>query len=119
MTVGEVGGAAMWLSFLQIVAVLGLVASGLWWHHTRSATLLERWAEENGFTIADRRLRQLFRGPFTGTTALGQTVYRVTVVDGSGQERSGWVRCGSFAFGLLSDKVRVRWDEPAPPSETP
>jgi hypothetical protein len=29
------------------------------------------------------------------------------------------VRCGSFAFGLLSEKVGVRWDEPAPPAETP
>jgi hypothetical protein len=53
----------MWLSSLQIVAVLGLVAFGIWWHYTRSAALLERWAEENGFTIADRRLRHLFRGP--------------------------------------------------------
>jgi hypothetical protein len=37
---------------LQIVAVLGLVAFGLWWHFTRSAAL--RSAEENGFLIADR-----------------------------------------------------------------
>jgi hypothetical protein len=109
----------MWLSSLQTVAVLGLVAVGLWWHHTRSAALLERWAEENGLTIVDRRLWRLFRGPFPWTTAKGQSVYRVTVVDSSNRERSGWVRCGSFAFGLVSDKVRVRWDEPATPAETP
>ena len=109
----------MWLSSLPIVAVLGLVALGLWWHYTRSAALLARWAEENGFTIADCRLRNFFRGPFTWTPANGQTVYRVTVMDGSGHERSGWVRCGSFAFGMLSDTVRVRWDQPAPPAETP
>ena len=109
----------MWLSSLLFVALLVLVSFGLRWQYTRSETLLERWAEENGFTIVDRRLRHLFRGPFTWTTAEGQTVYRVTVVDSSGRERSGWVRCGSFAFGLLSDKVCVRWDEPAPPTETP
>jgi len=109
----------MWLSSLQTVAVLGLVAFGLWWHSTRSAALLQRWAEESGFTVVDRRLRHLSRGPFTWTTAKGQSVYRVTVVDSSNRERSGWVRCGSFAFGLVSDKVRVRWDEPAPPAEVP
>jgi hypothetical protein len=106
---------------LPVVAVLGLVALGLWWYYTRSTALLERWAEENRFTIVDRRLRLLFRGPFTWTTAEGQTVYRVTVVDSSGCERSGWVCCGSFTFGLLTDRIRVRWDEPAPapPAETP
>jgi hypothetical protein len=109
----------MWLSSLLFVALLVLVSFGLRWQYTRSETLLERWAEENGFTIADCRLRNFFRGPFTWTPANGQTVYRVTVMDGSGHERSGWVRCGSFAFGLLSDKVCVRWDEPAPPTETP
>src|SRR5262245_24206470 len=109
----------MCMSSLQIVAVLGLVAFGLWWHYPGSAGFVGRWAEENGFMIVDRRLRHLFRGPFTWTTAEGQTVYRVTVVDSSGRERSGWVRCGSFAFGLLSDKIRVRWDEPAPQAETP
>jgi hypothetical protein len=109
----------MSLSSLPIVAVLGLVALALWWHYTRSAALLERWAEENEFTIADRRLRHLFRGPFTWTTAEGQTVYRVTVLDRFGRVRSGWVRCGSFTFGMFSDKVRVRWDEPARPGETP
>jgi hypothetical protein len=108
----------MRLSFLPLVAVLALVAFALWWHYTRSAALLERWAEENGFTVVDRRLRHFFRGPFTWTAAEGQTVYRVTVVDSCGRERSGWVRCGSFTFGLLSDKIRVRWDEPAPPAET-
>ena len=109
----------MWLSSLLFVALLVLVSFGLRWQYTRSETLLERWAEENGFTIVERRLRHLFRAPFTWTTAEGQTVYRVTVVDSSGRERRGWVRCGSFTFGLLSDKVRVRWDEPAPPAETP
>ena len=38
----------------------------------------------------------------------------VTVQDREGRVRSGYVRCGGFLFGLLSDRADVRWD-PDPP----
>lgn len=44
-----------------------------------------------------------------------QTVYRVTVEDGAGDVRRGWVRCGGFMVGLWSDKVQVKWDNEARP----
>jgi hypothetical protein len=35
-----------------------------------------------------------------------------------GGVRSGWVRCGSWWLGLLSDQVEVRWDqEPTVPAK--
>ena len=51
------------------------------------------------------------RGPFSWTTSRSQTVYRVFIEDRFGRIRSGWVRCGSWFFGLSSEQIEVRWDE--------
>jgi len=102
-----------WQPFL-FLPVLALIVGAIWWHFSRSASLLERWAEEHGYRILDREYRTLRRGPFFWTTSKGQTVYRVTVEDKAGYARTGWVRCGGWWLGLLSDHVEARWDEGAP-----
>jgi hypothetical protein len=97
------------LAVLVIVAVL-LGVGGLAWHFSRSRALLKRWAKENGFEIIESSYRNHLKGPFFWTSSRGQTVYRVTVRDARGVERSGWVRCGAWWAGLFSDKVEVRWE---------
>ncbi len=83
------------------------------WHFSRSRSLLEQWAAANGYRIISAQYRNLVRGPFFWTTSKGQTVYRVTVEDADGRQRDGWVRCGGWFLGLLSDRVQVRWDDEA------
>ena len=101
----------------DLFGVLGIVAFVVFaivmiaWHFSRSRSLLDQWAADNGFRIIESSYRNLVRGPFFWTTSKGQTVYRVTVEDGSGRRRSGWVRCGGWFLGLLSDRVQVRWDD--------
>jgi hypothetical protein len=43
-----------------------------------------------------------------------QAVYRVKVRTRDGRLRRGWVRCGGWLSGVLSDQVDVRWDARAP-----
>jgi hypothetical protein len=96
-----------------ILGVLGaatFVALLLWWRFSRSSSLLEQWAEQNGYRIITQQYRYFFKGPFFWTTSEGQTVYYVTIEDGQGHRRSGFVRCGGWLLGLLSDNVEVRWD---------
>ena len=93
--------------------VFGLIALTILvyvWHFSRSSSLLEQWASDNGFELLRREYRVLRRGPFFWTTSRGQTVYYVEVRDRQGHIYSGWVRCGSWWMGLLSDKVEVRWE---------
>ncbi len=99
------------LHVLAVFFVLGLVVLVIYWHYSRSNTLLEEWARRHGLRIISSEYRYFFRGPFFWTPSKGQTVYRVTVADDQGHERRGWVRCGGWFLGLLSDKVEVRWDE--------
>ena len=93
-----------------ILLFVGLGIAGLVWHFSRSRSLLEQWASENGYTILHREYRNLFRGPFFWTSSKTQTVYYVQVRDRDGNVRTGWVRCGSWWLGLMSDKTEVRWE---------
>ena len=78
------------------------------WFFLRSRSLLHRWASANGFQILDSRFSP--SGPLSWTSSRSQTIYFVRVRDKEGQERRGWVRCGSFWVGVFSDKIEVRWE---------
>jgi hypothetical protein len=98
--------AVFMLGLLAVVVILVFV-----WHFGRSNSLLQKWAAQNGYKIVGQEYRTFFRGPFFWTTTKGQTVYYVTVEDAAGNRRAGWVRCGGWWFGMMSDAVEVRWDE--------
>ncbi len=93
-----------------IGAAAVLVSLSVWWHHGRSSSLLRQWAANNGYHIVRQDYRHFFKGPFFWTSTNGQAVYYVVVEDPAGTMRSGWVRCGGWWLGLLSDHVEVRWD---------
>lgn len=99
---------------LQILGVLGFVAFAvltMTWHFSRSRTVLEQWADQSGYEILHSEYRNFARGPYFWTTSRGQTVYHVRVRDSAGNVRSGWVRCGSWFLGLMTDQAEVRWDD--------
>jgi hypothetical protein len=89
------------------------------WHFARSAAILTKWADENGYEILEKSYRHFCKGPFFFTTTSHQTVYRVTVRDKAGNVETGWVACGSWWWGLLSDQAQVRWDESPQATATP
>src|SRR5436190_20197489 len=95
--------------FLALVAVLVVLVMG--WHARRSNALLHLWAEQNQYRILRQQCRRLFKGPYSWTSSKGQAVYYVVVEDSDGHKRSGWVRCGSWWAGLLSDHVEARWED--------
>jgi hypothetical protein len=96
---------------LFIFGMIVLVILVYVWHFSKSRSLLDQWASDNGYDLLRREYRVLRRGPFFWSTSRGQTVYYVEVRDRQGHIRSGWVRCGSWWIGLLSDKVEVRWED--------
>jgi hypothetical protein len=93
-----------------VAALAVLIILSVWWHFRRSSSLLHQWAAQNGYRIIRQEYRYFFKGRFFWTSTNAQTVYYVVVEDPTGTRRIGWVRCGSWWFGLLSDKVEVRWD---------
>jgi hypothetical protein len=101
------GAGAVLIALLLIL----LAGASIAWTFARSKSLIQEWADENGYRLLDYQYRWLVRGPFFWTTSKGQTVYRVTVEDARGNVRKGWVRCGSWLAGLWSHRIDVRWDE--------
>jgi hypothetical protein len=100
-----------WWGILGVVFAGALFILGLVWHFWRSDSLLQKWAEDQGYRIIRQEYRWFFKGPFFWTSSNGQTVYYVVIEDSAGSKRSGWVRCGGWWFGLLTDKVEVRWED--------
>ena len=93
---------------ILILVVLAIVVPiALTWEKRRSAQILRRWAERNGFTVHESEFRALKRGPFSLTTWNYQAVRRVTVTGQDGERKTGWIRCNAY---LPTDKVEVRWD---------
>jgi hypothetical protein len=99
------GGFGCFAAFLAPVIFLWI------WHFRRSNSLLEQWAAKGGYRILSREHRALRKGPFLWNSTRGQAVYYVVVVDSDGDTRSGWVRCGGYWLGMLSDHTEVRWDD--------
>jgi hypothetical protein len=95
-----------------IACVVVFVALQMWWHFSRSNSLLQAWAAEHGLRIVSQQYCWFRKGPYFWTSSRNQTVYHVTVEDEAGNIRRGYVRCGSWLLGLLSSEVDVRWDRP-------
>jgi len=81
------------------------------WHFRRSRSLLQRWADENGYEILESQYRNVFKGPGFWASSREQTVYHVKVKDRAGYARSGWVRFGGWFLGLWSGRTEVNWEE--------
>src|ERR1700681_1721332 len=89
---------------LFILLVIIVVAGVLYLNYRRSSTMLRNWASQNGYRIIQANMRYFFTGPFFWTTGKGQSVFRVEVENQQGFRRTGWVRCGSWIWGLIIDK---------------
>ena len=80
-----------------------------YFYSRRARSLLEGWATKNGVGLVYAERRLLRKGPFIWSSR-GQVVYRIEVLDQKGNDRRGWVRCGSWLLGVLANQVEVKWD---------
>jgi len=94
-----------------LILIVPIVILSYIWQSSRSNTILDQWARDNGYQIISKEYRPFRRGPFFWSTGKSQTVYYVHVQDSRGNLRSGWVRCGSMFWGVMSDNAEVRWDQ--------
>jgi hypothetical protein len=99
------------LTVAFVVLFLSLGGLLMVWHFRRSGRMVERWAADNGYRLLGEEYRWFLRGPFWWRTGNGMAVYHVTVQDASGRVREGYVRCGGWFLGLLSDQVAVEWED--------
>jgi hypothetical protein len=81
------------------------------WHFRRAESQLHQWAERCCYRILMRKYRLFLRGPFYWNSSSGQAVYRGRVADREGVQREGWLRVGSWLWGVTTDQVDLLWDD--------
>ena len=69
-----------------------LAFSMMVFHFSRARSILECWAEENGYEIVSSE-HCFLGGPFWWKKYKSQEVYYLTIRIPEGQVRRGWVRC--------------------------
>jgi len=57
---------------LLIVLFVAFAAAMTAWHYSRSRSVLEQWADANGYRLLHTEHRHLLRGPFAWTTSKGR-----------------------------------------------
>ena len=80
----------------------------------RARRSLERWVDDQGYSLVAGKLALFRKGPYTWTSSNAQMVFRITILDKQAQERTGWVRCGSRFKGVaFSDAIEGVLDQAA------
>jgi len=97
-----------------ILIFVAVVAVSFSWSASRGSSILEKWAAENGYRLLAAEKRFLRLGPFFLRCGKGQVVYYFTIALSDGTTRSGYARCGGWFLGLMSDAIKVEWDDGAP-----
>jgi hypothetical protein len=96
------------LILLVIICIGGTII--LRWNFKKTRQILGKWAKDNNYQILSSEHRIFTKGPFFWTSSRQQSVYYVVVRDSHGHEKSGWLRCGDYWFGMLIDRVEVIWE---------
>ena len=93
-----------------VMAAIGIGLGVTLWHVSRGREILNLWAQTNGYRIISSEIRWFNRGPFFWTTSKGQMVYYLVIQTPDGQTKRGYVRCGSFFWGIMKEQVEERWE---------
>src|SRR5262245_36776457 len=98
------------LLILLVVVAVGISIAALVWRYQRADQMIRQWAERNGYELVSAEHCWFWRGPYWFWTSKSQMVYRITVREQYGGERSAYVRLGGWFLGMWSDEVDVTWD---------
>lgn len=92
---------------------LALIPPYIYWYLARTKSMLTAWAASCGFTILEAKRNYIPPWRMWLTTSKSQVVMHVKVYDDATHRiRSGWLRLGSYWWGVFdADAVEVQWDD--------
>jgi len=89
---------------------LSVLAIVLFLTYSRAQMILRTWAEENDYQMISSNMRFLSRGPYTYTLLGKQWVSHVVVRTSDGTTKTGYVKLGSFLWGVMVNRAEARLD---------
>jgi hypothetical protein len=99
-------GVLLWLGGLVGAIVAATVFGRLYWDRR-----VARWAEEQGLELLEYRGARFNEGPRAFRRTDSQYAFRVTVRDGSGRVRHGWLTWGGYFSIWPTGPGDVSWDD--------
>ena len=95
-------------NFQFILFFIAIISVHIIWAKRR----IKQWAFRNSYKIIKCNICLVNIGPFSyfGTSG-GQSVFKIEGISAEGKTRTGYARAGGFFFGLLRDRVEVKWDK--------
>ena len=81
-------------------------------HFVWAKRRINQWASRNNYNVLKCKICLINIGPssYFGTSG-GQSVFKIEVENHEGKIRTGYARAGGFFFGLLRERVEVKWDK--------
>lgn len=107
------GGKNIFFVFFLVVIFGGIILFGIWmirWQYSKADRLVENWAAQNNYKLLEKENANLGDGPLGRRGAKTYVKYRIKIEDNNGEIRTGTAFLGDENVGVLSDKVRVEWD---------
>lgn len=80
------------------------------WQYSKADRLLETWAARNNYELIEKQDANFGDGPMGRRGSKTYVKYRIKVKDDNGNIKTGIVFLGNENTGVLSDEVRVEWD---------
>jgi len=95
---------------LMVFLATAIGIFGVLFYSSKIDSLINNWAEENGYKIVSKQTKSLSMGPFSSSPKLGQRVFYVEVVDKAGNKKHAWIRCYTRWTEISPSNVEVKWD---------
>ena len=96
-----------------IVIFGGVLLFGWWmlrWQYSKADSMLENWATQNNYQILEKTDANEGDGPMGRRGSNTYVKYRIKVKTADGGTKTGIITLGSERTGVLSDEVKVDWD---------
>lgn len=99
---------------LFIILLFGAVLVFGWyllnWQYSKADRMLEKWADQNSLKVIEKESANFGDGPIGRRGSATFVKYRIKTVDSGGRERNGVITLGNENTGVLSDEIRISWD---------
>ena len=103
----------IFFALFLVIIFGGILIFAFWmirWQYSKADRMLENWAAQNNYKLLEKENANFGDGPLGRRGAKTYVKYRIRVEDITGKIRTGIAFLGDENVGVLSDKVRVEWD---------
>jgi len=109
----EMDGKNIFFIFFLVLLFGAFLLFAFWmirWQYSKADRMLVNWATQHKYKLIEKQDANFGDGPLGRRGAKTYVKYRIKVEDAEGKTKTGIVYLGSENVGVLSEEVKVEWD---------